>query len=474
MRTENRSTLPNSGGPCTRNGPSLRFLRHLATLLAILNGFTVTARAQGQIQWSAPQRIPGYPPDTYSPYLVADSNGGVHAFHSQPTNGTISVVYSRWDYEHGWTMPVDIFLPLRGEAQVKGAWLDTHGMTHLIFTNGNDQLGGDLFYSRAPALEAGSVRAWSAARLIGPSANLFAGAILGDDRGNLYVFYGGTLHGHGLYEVASHDNGETWSRPAPIHLTNDDAVFPGNVALLLDESHELHVSWAEWEPPNPRDLYYARLDVDSGFIAPPVHLDEGGSDTPVMIKHDGVLFLIYATSGIAHGVAGKAMKQSADAGRSWSNALWAFPPLVGGNGNAALVQDSNHTLYAFLGNRAGDCCHGLWYSTWHGNAWSDPQAIVQGPKSAEFDPFSPHAVISQGNVVLVTWWNESRINGVWYSSAKLNAPELPLLPLPTTVPNIVPFGSPAVWSPLRVRTVLLLVVSVLALCAMITMWRRRK
>ena len=455
-------------------GRLLRTLRRVATVLAVLMRVTMAARAQDRLQWSAPERIPGYPADTYSPYLVADSSGVVHAFHSQPTDGTISVVYSRWDYEHGWTMPVDLFLPLRGEAQVKGAWLDQRGTMHLIFTNGNDQLGGDLYYSRAPALEAGSVTAWSVPRLIGPSANLFAAAILGDDRGGLYVFYGGTADGNGLYKIASRDSGDTWVQPVPVRLITEAGVLPGSVALFLDDHHQLHLAWAEWQPPTARDLYYARMDVDTGHLAPPVRLDEGGADSPVIVEHKGALFLIYATFGIAHGVAGKAMKQSTDGGRTWTDASWAFPPLVGGNGNAALVQDSNHTLYAFLGNRAGDCCHGLWYSTWQGNAWDTPQAIVQAPKSPEFDPFSPQAVVSRGNVVLVTWWNESKVNGVWYAAATLNAPEVPRLPLPTTVPNVVPFGQPA-GSNRPERWILLgVAVPVLALVAIIAARCRRR
>jgi hypothetical protein len=192
-----------------------------------------------------------------------------------------------------------------------------------------------------------------------------------------------------------------------------------------------------------------------------------------MIKYQESLLLVYATSEVANGVAGKAMKQSTDGGRNWSRATWAFPPLVGGNGSAALVQDSNHTLYAFLGNRAGDCCHGLWYSAWRGDAWSEPQAIVQGPGSAEFDPTSPQAVVSQGNVVLVTWWNESRINGVWYSFAKLAAPELPLVPLPTTAPNIVPFGGPVASNRPSVRLLLVLLLPVFVVVAIMTIRRRR-
>jgi hypothetical protein len=60
--------------------------------------------------------------------------------------------------------------------------------------------------------------------------------------------------------------------------------------------------------------------------------------------------------------------------------------------------------------------------------WSDPGAILTGPNT---NLTKPEAIISQGNVLLATWLYERRDPaGVWYSYAKLDAPELPVVPLP--------------------------------------------
>lgn len=434
-----------------------RLLVALTLLLALLLALVGNIRAAPPtLRWAVPKRIPGYPAGTESPYLVADHNRVVHAFHSQPVSGTVSIVYSQWDYEQGWTMPVDVLSAPRGEALVKGVWLDTKGIFHLIFAGG-DESGGDIYYSRAPALGAGQARAWSKPKLIGKDANMFAAAMASDDRGDLFVFYGGKSDGDGLYEVYSRDGGDNWSEPVSIFLTDDEGMVPGSVSLLLDRASNLHITWSVWRPPfGAIDIYYARLNANSKETTIPVLLDSGGADTPVIIDYKDSLLLVYATSGIAQGVAGKAMRQSFDGGRSWTKATWAFPPLVGGNGGAALVRDSSNNLYALLGNRTGDCCHGLWYSAWEGNRWSEPQAIVQGPKTLYLDPFSPQAVVSQGNIILATWWNESKIDGVWYTYAKLDVPELPLTRLPTPVPSptataIIPTDVPPTVKPLPAK-----------------------
>lgn len=410
----------------------------LAIVLFLASAKNVALVSAQYAGWSVPERVPGLSNFLESPYMFADSNGNVHAFNSQYVDGKVSIVYSKWDYEHGWTLPVDILLPARGEAQIKGALLDKRGIAHLVYAVG-DQYGGEVLYTNAPIQEAGRASAWSTPSIIGKDANMFATAIAGDDDGNLYVFYGGTLEGNGLYEVHSQDYGQTWSEPETVFLTNGDDLVTGSVGLLMDDNNELHIAWSNWNPPiGAQDLYYSRLDIKTDQRTEPVRLSGGGADTPTMIKYKDTLYLIYATGGIANGTAGKAMRQSSDGGRNWTNPVWAFPPAVGGNGPAALVIDSQNRLHALLANRTGDCCHGVWYSTWEGNQWSKIQAIIKGPKTPEFDPYSPHAVISQGNVILVTWWNESHNNGIWYSFAKLNAPELPLVPLPTPVATSTP------------------------------------
>jgi hypothetical protein len=83
----------------------------------------------------------------------------------------------------------------------------------------------------------------------------------------------------------------------------------------------------------------------------------------------------------------------------------------------------------------------MWHSVWEGEKWSEPEAIVSGPAVADqegetaFDPFEARGVVSQGNVLLVTWRSDPGLkgNGVWYSYKSLDAPELPIIGMPTPV-----------------------------------------
>lgn len=372
----------------------------------------------------------------------------------------MAIVYSKWTAERGWTLPVDVLLPPPAvEFTIKGAFLDPNGVFHVIYFGGND-LGGGVYYSRAPAVTAGNAQAWSPPKMVGDHANMIVAALAGDAQGNLFIFYGGNKDGNGLYEVYSRDGGDTWSDSLPVYLTNDEETYPGTIALLVDNIGELHIAWSDWRPPfGGEQLYYAYLNIRDNRMSFPTILVRGNStgrslpDFPAMVMRDETLFLIYQNGGVAENAQmAKAMLLSTDHGRSWTKPVWAFPPVVGGNGAAVLLVDSRNALHALLANRAGDCCHGMWYSSWQGDRWSDLQAIIQGPKTQEFDPTIPQAVMSQGNVLLATWVNEGSLNGVWYSYAKVDAQELPLLPLPTPVPKPVPATTfPAETDPISVN-----------------------
>jgi hypothetical protein len=420
-----------------------------AILLIALTGNSAWA-APPNIRWSTARQIPGYPSKTDPPYLVADRNRTVHALHAQPVNDQPAIVYSTWTMERGWTMPVDVLLAPRSANTMSlgGVFLDAKGTVHVIWLAGDATSGGDVYYSRAATVEAGRSAAWSAPRLVGENARLLATmvALAGDDEGNLYIFYSGSKGGNGLYEVSSRDGGDTWSDSLPVFLTNDSVTYPGEIALLIGQK-ELHIAWTVWIPPyGGEQLYYARLDTERNKMTSPVLLSRPSTGAvylpgaPSMMIYNDALFLIYhEITASAGGSMVKLIRQSTDHGRSWTTPVWAFPPLVGGNGAATMLIDSNNGLHAVLANRSGDCCHGMWYSIREKGRWSELQAIITpGPKTPMFDPQIPQAVISQGNVILATWVNEERYNGVWYSYAKLDAPELPVVPFSTPVHDPTP------------------------------------
>ncbi|GAG99578.1 unnamed protein product, partial [marine sediment metagenome] len=91
--------------------------------------------------------------------------------------------------------------------------------------------------------------------------------------------------------------------------------------------------------------------------------------------------------------------------------------------------------------------HGMWHSVWEGGYWSRPIAIAIGEVSADWDPNFAHAVLSQGNVLLVTWMNDwgnmkPPSGATWYSYTVLDSPELPVVPLPMQKPLPIDAPSP--------------------------------
>ena len=86
----------------------------------------------------------------------------------------------------------------------------------------------------------------------------------------------------------------------------------------------------------------------------------------------------------------------------------------------------------------------MWHSNWDTSRWTEPLPVVSGPlRNVEnagdigFDPSHARAVVSQGNVILVTWSTDPGVakNGLWYSHTSIESPELPIVLLPTPIPT---------------------------------------
>lgn len=417
----------------------------LAAYLALTIGQETVIVAQGPIQWTPQQRIPDYGDESVPPYLVADQNRTVHVFNYQPLddNSVEAIFYRTWTLDEGWTQPNDILLsPQPGAPQLRGVFLDPFGIFHLVFFAGNE-LGGEIYYTHAAAIDAHRAPAWSEPRSIGEDAGPYPfAAFTGDDTGHLYLVYDAKLDGVGLYEVHSTDYGVTWSEPVPVYLPYQDKVWPAAIELTVAPDGRLHAVWSVWNQTGTSDaVYYARLDPATWQWSAPLLLaqrdaGEYEADWASIIHYHGELIVIYQDGFPAT----RYMRRSADEGITWSNPVAPWPH-VGEYSAAVFLVDSSDVLHVILGNRNGDCCHGMWHGVWRGSQWAPLDALVTGPKTPEFDPSRPSAVLSQGNVLLATWWTDTGggpRNGVWFSYGILNTPELPLVPFPTSTPNAAP------------------------------------
>lgn len=405
--------------------------------------------AQSRLSWSPAHRIPGIADDSLAPYLVADQNKTVHAFNSQWIDSDLAIFYSQWTLARGWTYPTDILLsPNKDQAIILSAFLDPKGMMHIIFFGGVAE-GAEIYYSRALAANANDARAWTPPKLVGDFAGkLSSGALAGDAQGNLFIVYSGNRDGNGLYEIHSTDGGDTWSKPKSVFLTNNN-LWVYDIQTTLDSQGQLHTVWDVTNKAGIAEtLYYARLGKDHQQWSFPVVMGtlkecQYKTNMASMISYKGTLFLMYNCGAPPQ----RWLRRSSDGGITWSNAVNSFTSLVGENGIPVFLIDSDNRLHVILANRIGSPeIHGLWHSEWDGQRWNEPEAIVSGPRSREFDPSLPQAIISQGNVLLATWRQdpgpEMQTNGVWYSYATLKTSELTPIALPTmaATPTVLAFA----------------------------------
>jgi hypothetical protein len=395
------------------------------------------ALAQNDDRWSLPRQIPDYDRNGRAPFLIADKNRTVHAFNVQSVReGEGSLYYRQWSIDRGWTIPVDIILPPRvGSFSVEDVVLDHNGIFHLIFFVG-DNITGGIYYSKAYAAVAGRAQSWSQPAVIGEAAGPVGSAVMVErENGELVVVYAGRQDGIGLYEVLSYDEGENWTRPQAVALSFEEDLFPNGLGIVKDTEDRLHLVWSLV---NIRGLgegiYYTSHLPGKASWRVPISLalleeNDYSTNWPSIAIYRDQLLVIYQDSRPAT----RWMRQSLDSGTTWTAPERLFPH-EGEYEFAVLREDSAGILHIVLGNRFGNpAIHGMWHSRWTGQRWTVLEPIVSGPKTSRFDPSAPTAVISQGNVLLVSWWNDASgpdRTGAWFSFKQLNSPEQPLEVLP--------------------------------------------
>jgi hypothetical protein len=321
----------------------------------------------------------------------------------------------------------------RSQARITGVFLDQAGIIHLIFFDG-DERAADIYYTQAYAVNAGDPSAWWDPVIIGKEASSPATASLaGDGEGYLVIVYGADIAGAGLYQSYSIDSGEIWSEPKSIYQMPEESLLPAHMQTLMDDDSLLHIVWSNsnHESGNGVEVLYSRLNSTHDIDVEPIILAEAigyEADWPSITIYEDQLILIYNNSAPTT----RWLRISKDQGETWSPPSRPFRQ-VGEYGRAVFVEDSANVLYMILGNRLDEpITHGMWYSKWSGDFWIGLNPIIIGRRVTDtagrngFDPSAPSAVISQGNILLATWRTDPGAgpNGLWYSYAFLDAPEL--------------------------------------------------
>lgn len=443
----------------------------VAIILLVALGTGNPAAAQQPYRWAPNQQVPDYLDDTFTPFLLADQNRTVHAFASQWVGGKVkrlAILYRQWSLDGGWTTPVDILLSPVGGAQILSAFLDQTGTMHLVFWGGEAR-AANIYYSRAPAVSAGQAPAWSAPVLVGNGAvSPASGALAGDDKGNLVIIYNGNTAGNGVYAIQSSDAGDSWSEPMPIFLTYDPELTPFSLHAIMGQESQLHAVWNVVTSLGiDVSAHYARLDVAGQQWSAPVLLEERieeegffGPSFPVIADTGDKLVVMYNSGNPATGgpvPAGRPVQRvrvSNDGGYTWREPITPFPRHLGRSGEHSLVVDSNHVVHALFIQRIEQTTDGrigaiggMWHSELWDGGWTEPERVDLG----DFSGHDLRATISQGNTLLITMREDPGVGeiGVWHLHTILNAPELPVVPLPTppATPPAAPTPTPTPPSP---------------------------
>jgi hypothetical protein len=411
----------------------------VAVVMSII-GQWIPAQAQTALNWSTPARIPGLRDSNIDPVILPDSEGSLHVFHSQSIAGDLSILYIRWSIQQGWSNLVDIITSPQGDARIYGVHLDDEGWLHLVFFGGDD-LSASMYYSRAPAANASKSSYWSKPLLIGGGAITPSNAaMLGTDDGLLVVAYSGNLKGNGFYYVLSQDGGESWSSPEAMYFTNNDQLWPFGLRLTQGQGNRIYAAWSlRGETGNSTQINFAYFDTES--LAWSAHqtlatVTDFTADEPEIIEHEGKLILVYNNDEPST----RWMRFSSDGGETWSNPVRLFQH-VGLNGAPTMAVDGDNTLYLMFGNRIGNpAVHGVWFSQWLEDRWSQPAAVVSspqvrvGPEGEEgFDPSYVRSAVIQGNILFAIWRHDPQAGptNVWFSYRVLDVPAEPFRALPT-------------------------------------------
>jgi hypothetical protein len=219
--------------------------------------------------------------------------------------------------------------------------------------------------------------------------------------------------------------------------------------LFKDKSGQIHAVWNTF---NKEGIgisgHYARLDITNKQWSKPIEIDEGGIGLGIkyvrLAEHVSDLILAYYGGGDNANY----WRRSSDGGITWSSPVKISSRHKGTNGPVSFVVDSDNVLHAFFGQRIDDNNHGMWHTIWTGAGWTESQPVVRGAQVRDkiggdgFDPQWARAVVSNGNLILVSWGTDAQgsPNGAWYSYTTLDTPELPEVPLP--IPTISPTKTP--------------------------------
>lgn len=402
----------------------------LLSVLIFLLGLVIAATTSAAGRWASPEIIANDGAFAFTPFLVADRGGVVHAVWSTSTVrpndelGLDTIMYAR--RENGqWSVPVDIFatdVPLMRAVRLR---IDQNDVLHLLIVGRNS-----LIYAVSPVSEAGSARGWATDEL-GELVQTADFAL--DADGITHVVY--ALDRRGIYHVSFNNVSGSWSDPNAVWLAPSEDYSSGVVRVEQGPDNILHAAWGmtaaeiRW---NPIGVAYAH-SVDGGQSWRQTFevLEEGDNQPGIGFDEDGMVHLVWNNS--AGSRLGRGHALSADSGLTWRGIDRIFPGYRGQTWWPSMVQDSSQTLHLITAaNSPNEGSSSIHHSTWLGSAWSTPERISGQLLGSE----GPSITVVNGNQLEVAWFSYSQY-GIWTSSSVTDSPYLAPQKIETASPLVV-------------------------------------
>jgi hypothetical protein len=464
-----------------RNGKDpLKFMiQVLAITFAIAFACTSTSQVNAQTAfWRPPSEVSsgngGWFPD-----IVADEYGRIHVVWASTLSTSDGqtydvVMYRMREASSSWSEAVD----LTALRQVNGESYATRpvttigftGVYHLAFRN-----SAGVQYTRSDSPQLMKLANWIPPQEI-VSYGYFA-EVVEDRSGLLRMIYTANVptaecaicfH---IFDRTSTNLGHTWSIPEDISVRPDGAAKP---VIVLDAENGIHMAWEAGEGGDlgqlsgPSQIYYARLDPETGTWTRPALLSEASPNAknPALgIQGNGDLLLVYfdvSEGGIYY-------RQSGNRGATWAAPL----RITGIQGIATtaldrmdMARDSSGNLHLVLvgalerdpGLEDGQVTRSVLHTSWDGIAWAAAEEIATYVGDV---PEWPGIAVSGGNELNVVWfvrdaahvWDSDSGNyAVWYSSSSSDAPRETPVPTPGELiaavhPTSAPMDSEVTLSP---------------------------
>lgn len=435
------------------------FVRHKINIwVAMIAGITIIGALLGWVQpartaamWSEPLLFSAE--DGMTPFVLADSNGGVHVFWGSTGFGEqIGAIFYKQLLDDEWSETVDILASANGNAAVyPNAMIDSLGFIHLVWVS------GQLFYSRAHISEALHPSGWSIPYQMTNYAVVNGVIQLGSD-GSLNVLFSSQGTNPAVYLLKSEDGGDIWrvaikvSEPQGGHKSH-------TCSLVIDGQARLHAAWGEAVQALAGEedalvatlsgVYYAHSDDGGLHWSYPQNMAIGRYGEPVLgLDNNGNIHLLWAGFGEEMGNYHRWLDQGI--GR-WSDAVRIFSGSQGLLGPSGLAVDSAGHLHAAFPVEKQSALpmvpsSGIVAATWHNGQWEEIFDVTEGINGAESENGQPNLIVAGGNQLHLVWVAtnfRSNLEGeyptyIWYSTRQVDAPQSQLFGVPTlTTPLVV-------------------------------------